>query len=329
MDEGTGSFGELHAVILAGGFGRRLEALTTRLFGAAIPKQFCRFAGQRSLLQQTLDRLAPLVPARRTTVVVDRSQVACAQAQLVTARGVHLVEQPCDRGTAAGVLLPLLHLAARAPNARVLLAASDHGIVDEAQFRRVLRQAAQSVATTPERLLLIGATPHAANRDYGWIVRGAPLETAPAISAVERFVEKPDGAMAEQLFASGRAWWNTMLLVATVDSLLRLFRSRLPDLTAAMEALCARSDTGTDAWRRDYGELQNHNFSADVIGTATSLGALALPAAVGWTDLGTEERLLAWLARDAPRMAEADAANAVAVASERNRSDGVGAVNGS
>src|SRR5262245_44000854 len=87
--------GALHALVLAGGFGRRLEPLTRRLFGAAIPKQFCRFDGGRSLLQQTLERLAPLVPPARTSVVVDASQVERAREQLAGWRDVVLVEQPC------------------------------------------------------------------------------------------------------------------------------------------------------------------------------------------------------------------------------------------
>ncbi len=290
--------GELHALVLAGGFGRRLSALTTRWFGEPIPKQFCRFSGSRSLLQQTLDRLAPLAPPHRTTLVVDASQHRRTLAQLETYPGIELVVQPCDRGTAAGVLLPLLDLVARAPDARVLLAASDHGVVDERLFRRVLRSAADAVAERPERLLLIGAAAESANRDYGWIVRGAPLDGTRGIDRVERFVEKPDEATAGALFASGRAWWNTMVMVASASALLDLFRAEQPCLTAALESLLAREQCGGDRFARTYSELPIANFSADVIGRAASLGALALPAAAGWSDLGTEARLLEWLERD-------------------------------
>lgn len=318
--------GELHALVLAGGFGRRLEALATRLFGEPIPKQFCRFRGGRSLLQQTLDRLAPLAPSHLTTLVVDASQRSRAVAQLESFPGVDLVVQPCDRGTAAGVLLPLLHLVARAPTARVVLTASDHGVVDERLFRRTLRTAADAVAERPERLLLLGATAQAANRDYGWIVRGAPLDGARGIERVARFVEKPDGVTADELFASGRAWWNTMVMVASASALLDLFRAEQPCLTAALEALLAREEPHGERFARAYAELPAANFSADVIGRAASLGALALPAAAGWTDLGTEERLFEWLERDGARgeaqsgaiAAEGERAAAASAALERS-----------
>ncbi|MSR46358.1 MAG: hypothetical protein EXS13_04735 [Planctomycetes bacterium] len=290
----TATTGELHAIVLAGGFGRRLEPLTRRLFGESIPKQFCRFGKGRSLLQQTIVRLAPLTSGAQVTVVVDASQVQRAEAQLVAFRGTALVVQPCDRGTAAGVLLPLLDLAARAPDAIVLLAASDHGVADEALFRATLRAAEQSVRADPGRLVLIGARPDAANSDYGWIVRGAP--THEGLDSVARFVEKPAPVLACDLLASGEALWNTMVLLGTARALLELFEDQLPELTRAMRALLRR-ELGAEPFAQAYASLPAANFSADVIGRAPGLVVATLPIAAGWTDLGTESRMLEWLAR--------------------------------
>lgn len=295
----------LHAIVLAGGAGRRLEEYTRTRFGEAIPKQYCRFDGGSSLLQQTLARLAPLVASRRTWVVVDRSQVHRARGQLAGRRDATVVEQPCDRGTAAGVLLPLLALAARDPGAHVVLTASDHGVADEPAFRATVARAAAAVAADEERIVLVGATPAGATRDYGWIARGGALPGAPGLERVAGFVEKPDAELAQRLFSGGRAWWNTMVLVAAVPALRRLFRERLPELTARIERLAARDDAGSEAWCEAYAELPAANFSADVLGGARSLAALALPAGAGWTDLGTEERLVEWLARSKPAPARA------------------------
>lgn len=299
---GPGRTGELHALVLAGGFGRRLESLTRRLFGEAIPKQFCSFGNRHSLLQETIVRLVPLVPTNRLTVVVDASQVGRAQAQLRPFRGAKLVVQPCDRGTAAGVLLPLRSIASRAPDALVVLAASDHGVVDAESFRATLRRAEAAVREHPERLVLVGADAAAPTTDYGWIVRGAPL--AGDLDRVARFIEKPERELAESLWRSGAARWNTMVLVATARALLALFERQLPELVAAMARLPADVGVADSSFARRYAELTAANFSAEVLGTAGDLAVVTLPARAGWTDLGTEERMAEWLARRPAEAAE-------------------------
>ncbi len=300
--------GELHALVLAGGFGRRLEPLTRRLFGEAIPKQFCRFEEGRSLLQQTLDRLAPLTPATRTTIVVDQSQLHRATAQLHGYRGVTLEAQPSDRGTAAGVLLPLRSIAARAPDAVVVIAASDHGVRDEARFVVALRRAESAVRSEPRRIVLLGAAAEAPTTDYGWIVRGEPIATADGsetgdLDRVARFVEKPPVDLAHLLHRSGTALWNTMVLVGTATALLDAFARELPELAEAMAALPRRAG-GEGRFAAAYATLPTANFSADVLGRAAELAVVTLPADVGWTDLGTEQRMLDWLARTAPTTAQ-------------------------
>ncbi len=299
---GIGGGGQLHALVLAGGFGRRLEPLTRRLFGEAIPKQFCSFDGARSLLQQTIDRIAPLMPPSRVTVIVDRSQAGRARRQLAGFQGLRQIEQPCDRGTAAGVLLPLLDLLGRAPDATVLLCASDHGVVDEVSFRATIDAAQRAVVEDRSRVVLIGADADHANTDYGWIVRAGVLDAHEEVDAVDRFVEKPAADEAAALFASGRALWNTMVLVVKGARLLALLRERLPRLCRAMTELLRGAGSFESLRATDYSRLPSANFSADVVAAASGLFVLALPVEAGWSDLGDEARLLEWLApRRAPR----------------------------
>jgi mannose-1-phosphate guanylyltransferase/mannose-6-phosphate isomerase len=115
---------------------------------------------------------------------------------------------------------------------------------------------------------------------------------------VVRFVEKPDAGCAAGLFTSRRSVWNTMVLVAHVRTLWRCFARRVPALARDMLCLVAR-DTGGAAriTIEEYAALETANFSADVLGASDGLRVLLLPAAAGWTDLGTEPRLTAWLSR--------------------------------
>lgn len=287
----------LHALVLAGGFGRRLEPVTRRLFGEAVPKQFCRFASDRTLLQETVERTAPLVPFERVTVVVDRSQAERARAQVAGFHGIRLVEQPCDRGTAAGVLLPLLDLFVRAPDATVLLAASDHGVADEAPFLATVTAARRAIDRDRRAIVLLGVEPDSPAVDYGWIVRAGTADGVVNPDGVSRFIEKPDPWLARELLASKLSLWNTMVLVARVRSLLRCFARRLPRLACDLLCLVEGAGSASRLAREEYERLEAANFSADVLGVSEGLRVLRLPAAAGWTDLGTEGRLTEWLRR--------------------------------
>jgi mannose-1-phosphate guanylyltransferase/mannose-1-phosphate guanylyltransferase/mannose-6-phosphate isomerase len=113
---------------------------------------------------------------------------------------------------------------------------------------------------------------------------------------VVRFIEKPDAACAAELFTSRRTAWNTMVLVAHVRTLWRCFARRVPALARDLLCLVAR-DGAARLDVEEYAALDAANFSADVLAASDGLRVLLLPAAAGWTDLGTEPRLTAWLAR--------------------------------
>lgn len=289
---------DLWSIVLAGGSGRRLQTVTEAFEGEPVPKQYCDFGRERSLLQATLDRAAPVVPPSRTIVIVDRSHYRRAWAQIGERPGIRLVVQPCDRGTAAGVLLPLSILLSLEPDALLLLLPSDHSFEDEAVFREGVRRAERAVREGRSEIVLLAVEPDAARPDYGWITPEAPLPGA--LRRVAAFVEKPSREEAEKLRRSGGVW-NTMILVARARSILELFRLHLGDLCRAF------APPGNGACAEDLGayrSLPHHDFSRDLLGRASGLSVLVWPRTVGWSDLGTPDRLYGWLARtreEAPR----------------------------
>lgn len=129
----------LWTIVLAAGEGARLAPLTERLYGAPLPKQFAVLAGDRSLLQATVDRLMPLVPPSRTVIVVPVAHEALAREQACKRYGsagpVRIVAQPANRGTGPGVMLPLAHVLALDPGARVIVTPSDHHYRDAEALR--------------------------------------------------------------------------------------------------------------------------------------------------------------------------------------------------
>ncbi len=289
----------LYAIVLAGGFGRRL-APAVRAYGRGnVPKQFCDFGRGRSLLLETLGRIAPVVTGERTAVVVDASQARRATEQLRRAPGVQLVLQPCDRGTAAGVLLPLEHLLARDPHARVLLTPSDHAVADQGAFRAGLRAAERVLDEGAADAVVFGVESAAPNCDYGWISAGNAL--APGVHEVRGFVEKPPPEEAVRLHRAG-ALWNTMVMLVQGRALREHYRRRLPALAERVHDAFLLPPAARDRrLLRVYPTLPAADFSRDILGTFPLLAVVRWPVTMGWSDLGTPERLATWLGEEEAR----------------------------
>jgi mannose-1-phosphate guanylyltransferase len=281
-------------VVLAAGAGRRLAAVT-----GGVPKQFWRDGGRRSLLEETLDRFRPLAPAPRTVVVVDDGHRRLMEAPRARPDGATVVFQPEDRGTAAGLLLSLTPVLDAEPHAVVVVTPSDHGVADANGFRRGLLEGARA-ARARGAVVVFGVEPTEPCTDYGWITPGPPRPPY-QLRSVRAFVEKPPAAVAARLFAAGAAW-NTMVVVARASALLALCRERLPVITAVFETALRLPPALRRAFlAATYPELSPRDFSRDVLGpSARELSTYVWSVSVGWSDLGTPQRLRAWYDRAVP-----------------------------
>jgi mannose-1-phosphate guanylyltransferase len=277
---------QLWTVVLAAGAGRRLSGVT-----GGVPKQFWRGANGRSLLEQTVDRFSPLAPPSRTVVVVD----AAHRGHLVGNAVGKTIYQPGDRGTAAGVLLALTPVLESSPEAIVVITPSDHGVIDDGGFRRGLLDAVRH-GRSPGAVVIFGVQPAAAHHDYGWITPG-PLRSSGALRSVSSFVEKPTPERAAQLFEAG-AVWNTMVLVGQARAVRDLYAELLPELTEVFETAMRLPPAERDDFLASvYPFLPRFDFSRDVIAPARNLLTYVWPASIGWSDLGTPERLSEWQSR--------------------------------
>jgi mannose-1-phosphate guanylyltransferase len=278
---------KLWAIVLAGGQGTRLASLTRALYGTDLPKQYAVLAGSRSLLQATVDRILPLVPAERIVIVVGREHEALARDQLREWPGAELVVQPRNLDTGPGLILPLARIRSRDRSARVAVLPADHYISDQDAFLHAVDLGVLSCRMDAAAISLLGAEPDAPDTEYGWIVAGRRLGTF-GLRRVQRFVEKPALPLAEWLFRQG-ALWNTFVMVGAVEALWRLSSSHLPRHAARMEA-CRRAVDLEEA----YASLPAANFSRAVLERADHLAVISLRA--GWSDWGTPRRVFQSLA---------------------------------
>jgi mannose-1-phosphate guanylyltransferase len=273
-------------IVLAAGAGRRLSGVT-----GGMPKQFFRPAAGESLLGMTLARVAPLARPERTVIIVDESHRPLLDGCEVP-KGMTVLFQPADRGTATGVLMALMPVLAAAPDDVVVLTPADHAVADGDGFRRGVR-AAVRFAEEKRAITLFAVEPSEASPDFGWIIPDHPHGHLARVTA---FVEKPEPAVAERLHEQG-AVWNTMVVVGRASDVRALYEVHLPELAGVFEtALSCDNEAARDEFlARAYPALRPRDFSRDLLERARTLFVYTWPASIGWSDLGTPERLYNWL----------------------------------
>jgi len=282
----------LWVTVLAGGSGLRLAPLT-----GGVPKQFWSLDGGPTFLEQTLERIAPLAPAERTVVVVDRTHRPMVE-RLGCSERAAFVYQPCNRGTAAGVLLGLTPALDSDRDPIVLITPSDHGVWDAVAFRNAVTRAVTWVRARPDQIGLFGAEPSGPDGDYGWIdaIPGEAVRRNWGFAPVASFIEKPPPAQAADLMASGAAW-NTMVVVALASTLLTSYERHAPAIRAAFDPVLRLPPRERASYlERAYVDLWPADFCRDLLTPATNLWVSVWPASLGWSDLGTPERLSRWRA---------------------------------
>lgn len=283
------------AVVLAGGDGMRLRPLTERWLGRHVPKQYCTFAGTRSMLDHTLDRAACLCDPSRILTVVGRHHRDVLRSRAARATDGAFIEQPANLDTAPGVLLGLVHAMHRDPDATLVIFPSDHFVYPEWRFVAKVQAAIQAAERLDDRILLLGAAPTDMEDEYGWIVPAGDLGRQPAqrVFAVESFVEKPAPPEAARLYERG-ALWNTLVMVARARTLWELACERLPHLAPFFSVLQAAIGTPREAGVLDevYETMPRVNFSSELLERAADRIAMQSLDGVMWNDWGQPARIV-------------------------------------
>ena len=277
---------EVWALVLAGGDGTRLQALTRRITGIPMPKQYCRILGNRSLLETTLDRIAPVVPARRTLAIVNRAHLRLARSQLGGLPASNVLVQPRNLDTGPGILVSLLALARRDAEATVAIFPSDHDVRHEPAFRRHVVEMTHLVERRPAMIALLGAAPDRPETGFGYIAPGARIDGAGTAFHVRAFHEKPARRMAAEIIRRG-GLWNSFVMVGRVRRFLELLRAVRPLDVQRLAPVAAEPG----ALGPVYEQLAAWNFSRDFLAHVPQHLAVTRADDVGWSDWGTPEAI--------------------------------------
>ena len=293
---GSGSDGAFWAVIPAGGAGTRLWPLSR----ATRPKFLLPLFGNRSLLQQTFDRLLPLADADRILVVCGPAHVAAIARQLPDLPAANIVVEPSPNGTGPALALATALIARQDPRAIIGSFAADHDVTDCYAFSAAVRTAI-AVARNGN-LVTVGLTPTRPETGYGYIERTGEIVLAGdhgTAYRAARFIEKPDRAHAERYLEAGNFLWNAAMFAWRVDALFDELDRQQPALLAGVRRIA-------DAWDHPEREIVTTsvwptlpNVTID-IGVMEGARALAVvPAEMGWSDVGDWNGLGEMIEQDA------------------------------
>lgn len=282
------------AVVLAGGEGARLRALTRLVAGDERPKQFCRLLGQQTLLGATRQRVGLTVNPQRIVYVVSRHHERFYRPELDGVPATRLIEQPVGRGTTMAIAYALARLATLDKQPLIAFFPADHHYEDPAACQRAIAAACAAADADPRRVYLIGAEPDHPETEYGWIECGGEVPTAPdGARDVAGFVEKPTEIEALHLMRR-RCLWNTFMLVGQHQAFVALLEAARPGLFGRCTEAASFRDPAAEAAAMEalFSEVAASDFSRDVLTTHPDrLGVVSLKAA-GWTDLGQPARVL-------------------------------------
>ncbi len=272
----------LYAVIMTGGRGERLWPAGRK----NKPKQLLPLTGDATMIEETVQRLFPLIAPERVLVITNASYVERIQ-ELLPIPAENVIGEPVGRDTAPCVALAAALVARREPEATMILLPADHVIRPAKIFQETLLAAAEQAQSGA--LVTLGITPTFPATGYGYIQAGEAV--APSFKQVVAFKEKPDAATAEKFFLDGNFKWNSGMFIWRVDSIIREFQKHVPALAAKL-----------DAWRNgadytlDFAECEKISIDCAIMEKAKNV--LVGEAPFYWNDLGSWSSLRSVLPLD-------------------------------
>jgi mannose-1-phosphate guanylyltransferase len=279
---------DFRPVILAGGSGTRFWPRSRR----ARAKQVLALDGERSMIQQTVERLKPLAGLDRTWVITNEYLAHEIADQLRGVPAEQIVSEPIARNTAPACGLAAFIIERQNPDAVLGIFPSDHVIADEPRFLKALQKGI-ALAAAADNIVVLGIEPTRAETGYGYIETG---EFTPDDSAlrVRRFTEKPNQMKAEEFVGAGNYYWNSGIFFWSARTLANAVREHLPETAPMLEKIGSLFGTPEfeECFRELYPKCENISVDYAVLEPRSAKGEhksrlYCLPAEFSWNDLGS------------------------------------------
>ncbi|WP_433971841.1 mannose-1-phosphate guanylyltransferase [Tunturiibacter lichenicola] len=294
--EGSRTEQKFAPVILAGGSGTRFWPRSRKTRA----KQVLALDGERTMIQQTVERLSPVVDADHVWVITNNLLHGLIAEQLPEVPRAHILSEPAARNTAPACALAAFLLEKTSPETVIGIFPSDHVVKNQARFAEVIR-AGIALAASGEKIVVLGVPPTRAETGYGYIELGATVKPSDvpvpevAVRRVKRFTEKPNSEVAEEFVASGNYAWNGGIFLWSARTLADAIREHCPQMAPLLEKIAEAHRTSKAEFDRVFAEVypQCENISIDyaVLEPRSAKGEegaeiYCLPGDFEWNDLG-------------------------------------------
>ena len=278
----------MYAVILAGGSGTRFWPKSRE----QLPKQLLNINGERTMIQDTLTRISPIVSAEKTWIITNEKHAleTCRQLKATKFNPSQLLTEPIARNTAAAIGYSAFILSQHNPDAIMAVFPADHAITTHKQFLELIEQA--KTVAKKNHLVTLGIKPTSPETGYGYIKQGKSLEGN--AYKVDRFIEKPDKATAEKYLSEGGYYWNSGMFIWKVSVLLNEIKRYLPNLHTQLDKLSKNTievkgpypfKELNDSGKKIFESLQPVSIDNGIM--EKSNNSVVFPANIGWNDVGS------------------------------------------
>jgi mannose-1-phosphate guanylyltransferase len=279
---------DFRPVILAGGSGTRFWPRSRR----ARAKQVLALDGERSMIQQTVERLKPLASLDKTWIITNDFLASEIADQLPGLPRTQLVREPVARNTAPACGLAAFLIERDNPDAVLGIFPSDHVIADEPRFLKALQKGI-GLAAKGDNIVVLGIEPLRAETGYGYIETGDLTRDDSALH-VRRFTEKPNQNKAEEFVSAGNYFWNSGMFLWSARTLANAVREHVPETAPLLESIAAAWGTPQfeETFRALYPKCENISVDYAVLEPRSAKGEhlshlYCLPAEFTWNDLGS------------------------------------------
>jgi mannose-1-phosphate guanylyltransferase len=274
-----------YAIIMAGGRGERFWPLSSEL----VPKPFVSLLGDKTMIRDTVERVAAFIPPENVLVVLSQHHLPVALEQLPDIPRPNFIVEPEGRDTAACIGLASLHVETRDADASVVIIPADQRIPEKEVFAGVIAGARDFLSRGDAVIITIGIKPTRPETGYGYIETGEKLGCVNdlVLYKVSRFAEKPDLATAQIYYTSDKHYWNSGIIISKNETIQQNLSSFMPELWAGMKRI--RTALGTDeeheVAKREFSGFKKVSMDYGVLEKSGQV--TMIPAHFAWDDLGT------------------------------------------
>ncbi len=273
----------VYGVILAGGRGERFWPLSR----INRPKQFLKLTSDKMMLEETIDRVLPLIPMENVRIVTNESMRDIIFENLDSIKEENILTETEGKNTCLAIVLAAVHLMHVDPKAVMVVLSADHLIRPEEKLLDILKVGID-IATSENKLITIGVVPTRPETGYGYIKMGDLYrqDGEHVVYRVEAFTEKPKAAIASQYYYSHKYLWNSGMFIWSANAILEAVKISQPNLYNLLEKY--KSEIGTDnefeARRELYKNAESISIDFAVLEQAENV--LAIKGDIVWDDVG-------------------------------------------